>query len=249
MPLVEAAVETLHSALAAERAGAGRLELCASLSDGGTTPSAGLIAAVAERVRIPVFVLIRPRGGGFVYSDDEVGVMLRDIKLASNRGVDGVVVGVLTPDNRPDVAHTRALIDAADGLPVTFHRAFDLTRSLPEALEHLIEAGVSRILTSGGEATALAGADVIAALVDQARDRIVVMPGGGIREHNVRELIARTHVSEVHTGLSSLVRTQMSLQKPDVRLRKPSPDDEGAWEELEEAGMRRLVEIVQSEDR
>lgn len=249
MPLVEAAVETLHSALAAERAGAGRIELCASLSDGGTTPSAGLIAAAAERVRIPVFVLIRPRGGGFVYSDDEIGVMLRDIKLASTLGIDGLVIGVLTPDNLVDVGHTRALIDAAEGLPVTFHRAFDLTRNLPEALEHLIEAGVSRILTSGAEATALDGADVIAALVTQALDRIVVMAGGGIREHNVRQLIAQTRVSEVHTGLSSLVRTQMSLQKSDVRLRKPSPDDETAWEEVEEAGMRRLVDVVQSDDR
>lgn len=249
MPLVEAAVETLHSALAAERAGAGRIELCASLSDGGTTPSAGLIAAVAERVRIPVFVLIRPRGGGFVYSDDEIGVMLRDIKLASTLGIHGIVIGVLTPDNRVDVGHTRALIDAAEGLPVTFHRAFDLTRNLPEALELLIEAGVSRVLTSGGEATALGGAGVIAALVDRAADRIVVMAGGGIREHNVRELIARTRVCEVHTGLSSLVRTQMYLQKSDVRLRKPSPDDEGAWEEVEEAGMRRLVDVVQLEDR
>jgi len=108
---------------------------------------------------------------------------------------------------------------------------------------------VSRILTSGGAATALAGAGIIAALVDQARDRIVVMPGGGIREHNVRELIARTRVSEVHTGLSSLVRTQMYLQKSDVRLRKPSPDDEAAWEEVDEAGMRRLVDVVQPEDR
>ena len=249
MPLVEAAVETLHSALAAERAGAGRIELCASLSHGGTTPSAGLIAAVVERVRIPVFVLIRPRGGGFVYSDEEIGVMLRDIKLASTLGIDGIVIGVLTPENLVDAGHTRALIEAAEGLPVTFHRAFDLTRNLPEALEQLIEAGVSRILTSGGAATALAGAGAIAALVDQARARIVVMPGGGIREHNVRELIARTGVSEVHTGLSSLVRTQMSLQKPDIRLRKSSPDDEGAWEEVDEAGMRRLVDVVHSQDR
>ena len=247
MPLVEAAVETLHSALAAERAGAGRIELCASLSDGGTTPSAGLIAAVAERVRIPVFVLIRPRGGGFVYSDDEIGVMLRDIKLGSTLGIDGIVIGVLTPENLVDVGHARALIEAAEGLPVTFHRAFDFTRNLPEALEHLIDAGVSRILTSGGEATALDGASVISALVVRAADRITVMAGGGIRENNVRELIARTRVCEVHTGLSSLVRTQMSLQKPDVRLRKPSPGDEAAWEEVEEGGLRRLVDVVQSE--
>ncbi|MCA1560024.1 MAG: copper homeostasis protein CutC [Acidobacteria bacterium] len=247
MPVVEAAVETLHSALAAERAGAGRIELCASLSDGGTTPSAGLIAAVAERVRIPVFVLIRSRGGGFVYADDEIGVMLRDINLARTLGIAGIVIGLLTPDNRVDVEHTRALIAAAEGLPVTFHRAFDLTRNLPEALEHLIEAGAGRVLTSGGEATASDGAGVIAALVEQAGDRIVAMAGGGIREHNAAELIAQTRVTEVHTGLSALARTQMSLQNSRVRLRKPPPDDEAAWEEVDEARMRRLVEVVQSE--
>ena len=201
MTLVEAAVETLDSALAAERAGADRIELCDNLSDGGTTPGAGLIVAVVERTRLPVFVLIRPRTGGFVYADDEFDAMLRDIELAGRMGIAGIVTGALTSDGRVDVERTRILVKAASGLPVTFHRAIDATVNLPVALEAVIEAGASRVLTSGGAATALEGVDLIAALVDQARERITIIAGGGIREHNVGDVIARSGVREVHARL------------------------------------------------
>ena len=201
MTLVEAAVETLDSALAAERAGADRIELCDNLSDGGTTPGAGLVAAVAERTQLPVFVLIRPRAGGFVYSDDEFDVMIRDVELAGRMGIAGIVTGALTPDGRVDAERTHTLVKAAAGLPVTFHRAIDFAMNLPAALEEAIEAGASRVLTSGGAATALEGVDLIAALVDQARKRITIIAGGGIREHNVRDVIARTGVREVHAQL------------------------------------------------
>lgn len=196
--LIEAAVESLESALAAERAGANRIELCANLSVGGTTPSASLIAAVLDETNLPVFVMIRPRGGGFVYSDDEIDQMLRDIERARSTSAAGIVTGVLTPDARVDVERTGALVNAASGLPVTFHKAFDSTDNLPEALEQLIQIGVSRVLTSGGAPTALEGASAIADLVDRARDRIAIIAGGGVREHNVRELIVRTGVREVH---------------------------------------------------
>jgi len=201
LTLVEAAVETLDSALAAERAGADRIELCDNLSDGGTTPGAGLIVAVAERTQLPVFVLIRPRAGGFVYSDDEFDVMIRDIELAGRMGVAGIVTGALTPDGRVDAERMRNLVKAAAGLPVTFHRAIDFAMNLPAALEEAIEAGASRVLTSGGAATAWEGMDLIAALVDQARKRITIIAGGGIRQHNVRDVIARTGVREVHARL------------------------------------------------
>jgi copper homeostasis protein len=197
--LVEAAVETFESALAAERGGADRIELCANLSDGGTTPSTELIAAVAERVRIPVFVLIRPRGGDFVYAANEIDGMSRDIALAASMGVGGIVTGALTSSGRVEVSHTRALVKAAAGLPVTFHRAFDFTENQPEALEQVITLGVSRVLTSGGAATAFDGADAIAALVRRARGRIAILAGGGVRQQNVRQVIARTGVGEVHT--------------------------------------------------
>jgi copper homeostasis protein len=196
--LIEAAVESLESALAAEGAGANRIELCANLRVGGTTPDASLIAAVLDATNLPVFVMIRPRGGGFVYSDDEIEQMLRDVEHARTTRVAGIVTGALTPGARVDVERTRVLVSAASGLPVTFHKAFDSTANLPEALEQLIQIGVSRVLTSGGSPTALEGASAIADLVDQARDRIAIIAGGGIREHNVRELIVRTGVREVH---------------------------------------------------
>jgi copper homeostasis protein len=143
--------------------------------------------------------MIRPRGGGFVYTDDDIDAMTRDIELARKAGVAGIVTGVLTSAAHVDVERTRTLTAAAAGLPVTFHRAFDSVANLPDALEQLIDVGVSRVLTSGGAPTALEGAAIIASLVKQARERIAIVAGGGIRDHNVREVIARTGVREVHS--------------------------------------------------
>lgn len=199
--LIEAAVETLESSLAAERAGADRIELCDNLDEGGTTPDGGLVAATVERIRLPVFVLIRPRAGDFVYSVNEFEVMIRDIELTRTMGIAGIVTGALDARGRVDVRRTRSLVKAAGGLPVTFHRAIDSAADLSVALDDVIEAGFSRVLTSGGAATAREGVDAIAALVLQARERVSIIAGGGIREHNVREVIARTGVREVHGRL------------------------------------------------
>jgi copper homeostasis protein len=201
LTLVEAAVENLDSALAAERAGADRIELCDNLSEGGTTPDGGLIAAIVARIRLPVFVLIRPRAGDFVYSTSEFDVMVRDIELTRTMGIAGIVTGALDASGRVDVKRTRSLVKAAGGLPVTFHRAIDSTADLPAALDDSIEAGVTRVLTSGGAPTAREGVKVIAALVLQGRQRVSIIAGGGIREHNVREVIARTGAREVHGRL------------------------------------------------
>jgi copper homeostasis protein len=201
LTLVEAAVETLESSLAAERAGADRIELCDNLGEGGTTPDGELVAAIVERIRLPVFVLIRPRAGDFVYSESEFDVMIRDIELTRTMGIAGIVTGALDANGRVDVKRTRSLVKAAGGLPVTFHRAIDSAANLAVALDDAIEAGVSRVLTSGGAPTAREGVEVIAALVLQARERISIIAGGGIREHNVREVLARTGVHEVHGRL------------------------------------------------
>jgi copper homeostasis protein len=201
LTLVEAAVETLDSALAAERAGADRIELCDNLSEGGTTPDGGLVAAIVERIQLPVFVLIRPRAGDFVYSASEFDVMVRDIELTRTMGIAGIVTGALDASGRVDVKRTRSLVKAAGGLPVTFHRAIDSAADLPVALDDVIEAGVSRVLTSGGAPTAREGVEAIAAMVLQARERVSIIAGGGIREHNVRDVIARTGVREVHGRL------------------------------------------------
>jgi copper homeostasis protein len=196
---IEAAVESVETAVAAEGEGAGRIELCANLGVGGTTPTADLIAAVLEKTQLPVFVMIRPRGGSFVYSTAEIAEMTRDIERARTMGIGGLVTGVLEPDGGVDVDRTRSLVESAAGLPVTFHRAFDRVRNLPDALEQLVEIGVTRVLTSGGAPTAVDGASAIAALVAQARGRIVILAGGGVREHNVRDIVAQTGVGEVHS--------------------------------------------------
>lgn len=239
--LIEACVETVESSLAAERGGAGRLELCAALGDAGTTPSAGMITAVKAAVRIPVVVIIRPRGGGFVYSDIEIDVMRRDIESARSSGADGVAIGVLTPDARIDAAQTAELVRHASGMPVTFHRAFDMTTRLDESIEALIDAGVSRVLTSGGATSALEGAKRIRSLRGKAAGRIHVLAGGGIREENVAEVVRLSGVSEVHVRGAKVVRTNMTAAHSRIRLRKALPEDDGAWEETDEARIRAVA--------
>jgi copper homeostasis protein len=242
--LVEACVDSVDSAVAAERGGAGRVELCDSLCDAGTTPSAGMLAAAKSHVRVPVFAIVRPRGGGFVYSATELDVMRRDVDVLRRLGADGFVVGALRPDARVDPAATRALVAAAAGRPVTFHRAFDLVRDRDEALETLVQCGVERVLTSGGARSAIEGAESIAALVARAGRRLTVMAGGGIRETTVRELVRRSGVREIHVRGTRLRRTEMALANPRVALRKPLPDDEGAWEETDETRVRAFVALA-----
>jgi len=242
--LVEACVDSVESSMAAERGGAGRLELCDALFDGGTTPSAGMIEACRAAVSIPVFVIIRPRGGGFVYSDIELDVMRRDIVAARELGADGVVIGALHADGTVHGPQTRSLVEAAGTLPVTFHRAFDFAPDLEQALDAVIAAGVGRVLTSGGAATAREGIPVLASLVGRAGDRAVVMAGGTIREENIGEIVAGTGVREVHVRLTRLTRGGGGPMRPGVRVRKALPDDEAAWEETDEVRVRRLVEAV-----
>lgn len=242
--LVEACVDSVASSLAAERGGARRLELCGALFDGGTTPSAGMIAACKTAVSIPVYVMIRPRGGGFVYSDAEREVMRRDVAIAQEVGADGVVIGGLRLDGVVDLALVRSLVEAARDLPVTFHRAFDLAPDLEPALESLITAGVKRVLSSGGAATAADGATILAALVRRAGERIVVIAGGGVREENVRTLVSVSGVREVHVRLTRLTGGAEPPTRRELRVRKPLPDDEAAWEETDEQRVRDFVSRV-----
>jgi len=242
--LVEACVDSVDSARAAERGGALRVELCDALFDGGTTPSAGMIAACKEAVSIPVFVMIRPRGGGFVYSKAERDVMRRDVRAARDLGADGVVIGALLPNGGVDLPLVHMLVDAARGLPVTFHRAFDLTPDLEASLESLAGAGVRRILTAGGTSTAAEGAERLAMLVRCAGSRVVVLAGGGVREENVRRLVSISGVREVHVRLTRLTRGDEPPARADLRVRRALPDDEAAWEETDEQRMRSFVAAV-----
>ena len=242
--LVEACVDSVASSLAAERGGARRLELCDALFDGGTTPSAGMIAACKAAVSIPVFVMIRPRGGGFVYSEVERDVMRRDVIVARELGADGIVIGGLRRDGTIDVELVRLLLDAARELPVTFHRAFDLSPNLEASLESLVDAGVHRVLTSGGAPTAPDGAMVLAELVRQAGSRLVVLAGGGVREDNVRSLVSVSGVREVHVRLTRLAHAEEAPARRELRVRKPLPQDESAWEETDEERVRSFVRSV-----
>lgn len=196
--IVEACVETLGQALAAEAGGADRIELCTNLAADGTTPPDALIAATVAHMRLPVFVMVRPRAGAFVYAADEVEVMRQQVLQARRLGARGIATGALDGAGRVDQAVVAELVAAAHPLPVTFHRAFDRVVDQLAALETLVALGVSRVLSSGGAATAVRGADGLAALVRAAGDRIVVMAGGGIRAHNVRQIVERSGVREVH---------------------------------------------------
>jgi copper homeostasis protein len=196
--LVEAAVESMEDALAACDGGADRLELCADLRAGGTTPAESLVEQVLDAVNVPVMVMVRPRGGSFVYTAHELDTMRRDIETARTLGVDGVVLGVLDARNEIDAYRCRELIDIADGLPVTFHRAFDRVPDQIYALETLIELGVERVLTSGGAETAQRGIDALRDLVEEAEGHLTILAGGGVRDQNVAEIVREAGVREVH---------------------------------------------------
>jgi len=198
--LIEVCVDSVASAVAAERGGAGRIEVCSALIEGGVTPSSGLVEAVRERSSIAVHVMIRPRGGDFCYDADEFQIMRWDIDVAKRQGVDGVVFGLLDTDGNVDLVRTRELVALARPLSVTFHRAFDMTADLFRALEDVDAAGADRVLTSGGEQTCVQGSQAIARLVQTAGDRMVVMPGSGIQPGNVRSVLEQTGAKEVHVG-------------------------------------------------
>jgi len=202
--LIEICVDAVDSALAAQRGGAQRVELCSNLLEGGVTPSAGLIAIVRKKVTIGLQVMVRPRGGDFCYSDDEFETMRQDVLTAKSLGADGVVLGLLRADNRVDVEKTRQLIELSHPLDVTFHRAFDLCPDLSTALEDVISTGARRILTSGGEPSALAGAQSLARLAQASAGRIAILAGGGINHNNAREVVEKSGVSELHAGLRSV---------------------------------------------
>jgi copper homeostasis protein len=198
--LLEVAANSVASACAAQAGGAGRVELCAALELGGLTPSQATIALARERLRIPLYVLIRPRAGDFLYDEPECEAMRRDIEACAALGCDGVVLGVLDADGDVDVARCRALMAAAGGMGVTFHRAFDLARDPRRALEAIVALGCERVLTSGGQASAMEGAALIRALVAQAAGRVSVMPGAGVNAGNLAALAAATGAREFHAS-------------------------------------------------
>ena len=215
---IEGCGGSVAGGLAAEQGGADRLELCSALGEGGLTPSAGLIGRVRERVRLTLAVMIRPRAGDFLYSDDEFDVMRRALALAKRLGADMIVLGLLTAEGAVDVARTRELVALARPLPVTFHRAFDMVRDPHAALDDLVGLGVERVLTSGLERSALEGLDLIAELVRRAAGRILIVPGGGVSERNVAKILAVSGAPEVHVSASAPVSSGMTFRNSRVAM-------------------------------
>lgn len=217
-PLIEVCVDSVESALAAQAGGADRIELCQDLCEGGLTPSAGLLEVVRERVKLPLAVMIRPRGADFCYSEPEFEVMRRDLLAVKRAGADLIVLGLLTPDGAIDHARTAELVALARPLPITFHRAFDMVRDAHEALETLIALGIERVLTSGLERTVVEGLDTIVALQQQAGSRIIVVPGGGISERNLPKILKTTVAREFHVSASENREGSMTFRNPRVAM-------------------------------
>ena len=221
--VLEICVDSLESARAAQSGGAQRVELCSSLSEGGITPSSGLIGVVRECLSIPVFVIIRPRAGDFSYAPEEFALMKRDIARAKAYGVNGVVLGVLLQDGQVDIERTRELVELARPLEVTFHRAIDWAPQMEDALEQVIAAGADRILTSGGAQTAMQGMKRIARLVTRADRRISVMVGGTVRQENIGELARKTNATEFHASLRKPKREPRHLPQSGVVTQRAGP--------------------------
>jgi copper homeostasis protein len=203
MTVLEICVDSVESAVAAERGGARRIELCSDLLEGGITPSPGLLERVRERVGIDVFVMIRPRGGDFCYTAEELAIMKADIEHVKQLGADGIVLGILDTDGYVDVDRTRELVEQARPLPVTFHRAIDVSANLSDSLEKIIASGAERVLTSGGRRRALDSTRDLSDAIRQTEGRLIVMVGGGLNPENIAAVAEETGASEYHASLNT----------------------------------------------
>lgn len=218
---------TIESALKAQEGGADRVELCDNPGAGGTTPSAGMVAQVRQHLTIDLVVMIRPRGGDFLYSIDEYHAMRKDIEMCKRASADGVVLGILKADGTLDKERCRKLIEFARPMKVTCHRAFDMTRDPLEALEDCISVGFDRILTSGQHAKAIQGVELIKTLVQQANGRIVIIPGSGVDENTAAEILSATGASEIHFSATAVRESKMQFR--NSRLTGMGSENDGAW--------------------
>lgn len=212
--IIEIATSDFETTKAAVEGGADRIELCANLAEGGVTPSLGTIKQCRTAFNVALYPIIRPRGGDFLYTDEEYEIMLQDVILCKELGCDGVVIGMLNRDGSIDMKRTAALVEAAYPLGVTFHRAFDRCRDPYEALEQLISIGCERILTSGQQPAAPDGVELIAALNKAADHRIIIMPGSGVRKDNVKSLAEATDCTEFHSSLRGKEKSKMEFIHP-----------------------------------
>ncbi|MCA8962187.1 MAG: copper homeostasis protein CutC, partial [Planctomycetes bacterium] len=235
----------LSGALAARDGGAHRLELCSSLSEGGLTPSAGLLREVRRRVDLDLYVLLRPRAGDFVYDELERATILADLQFALELGADGVVAGALTPDGSIDLEAARRIREAASGVGATFHRAFDQVHDASASLEAVIDAGFDRLLSSGLAPDAATGARTLSDLRRAASGRLAIMPGGGIRAENVTAVIADSGCRELHFS-ARVSRPRRSIPPPRVPLSSASADIDGGWSEATVESVAQIIRAARA---
>lgn len=244
---LEVCANSVTSALAAQAGGAARVELCENLLEGGTTPSHGEILLARKLLHIKLYVLIRPRGGDFLYTDIEYNIMMADIRYCIEAGCDGIVIGMLNEDGAIDIPRCTEMVNLAKqwGLGVTFHRAFDMCADMFLAMEQIIEMGCERILTSGGKSTAMEGAYNIARLVSKASSRIKIMPGSGVSEANVADLVRFTGVSEVHSSARTRVPSKMKY-KNDHIIMGDSVADEYSNDVTDTKRVKNIIQLANS---
>ncbi len=240
----EVCIDTVESALAAEAGGASRVELCSALGEGGLTPSLGLLQVVRSRIRIPIAAMVRPRAGDFCYSDDEFEVMKQDLASFKQCGADMIVLGLLLPDGTIDADRTRQLIELARPLPVTFHRAFDMTKDARSSLETLIQLGCDRVLTSGQEKSVLEGLDLLVDLVRQAGGRILVVPGGGITEKNLPRILRECSPKEFHVSASGTRDSRMEFRNSRIPMGRTLSASEYAVSVADAGRVRRFRSLA-----
>lgn len=246
MITLEICIDSVEGALASQRGGAQRVELCGNLVEGGTTPTAGTMAVVRRNLSIQMNTIIRPRGGDFLYSDLEFEVMQHDIATAKALGADGIVIGMLNADGTVDIERCRQLIALARPLSVTFHRAFDMTRDPFAALDALIDLGIDRVLTTGQQATAREGWGLITQLIARANKRIIVMPGG-IDEDDAHTLLPNSGVREIHWAARGTTYSGMQHRNFKSTMGGPAPLDEYSWGETDGARVKAICEILAGE--
>lgn len=247
MPELEICCDNYASAKVAAIAGAHRIELCSAIGEGGLTPSVGMIEQIKKDLNIKVHVLIRPRGGDFLYSKAEIEIMKQDIIACKKFGIDGVVIGFLNPDGNVDKATTQEIIELSKPMKVTFHRAFDMCLDPLKALDDLIELRVDYLLTSGHAPKAMEGVELIDQLVKRARNRIKIMPGSGVRTHILEELHLKTQAHAYHMSARIPVESNMIFRKEKVSMGSQSQNKEYLSHTHDEEQIREVVKILMNQ--
>lgn len=246
--LLEIIASTVSDCLAAEAGGADRIELCAAIATGGLTPSLGTLIEAKKRVRIPIMAMVRPRPGGFCYSEEEFATMRRDAAMFIEHGADGLVFGMLHSDGNVDAARCGKLVEAADGRQAVFHRAFDAVPNYKNSLEELVDLGVTRILTAGQKKTAFDGRERLHELIALADGRIEILPGGGIRPHNVGHLLESSGAAQVHLTAFS-ARCDASLSNSPISFGSLPGAPSSSYECVDPDAVRRMRETLDSLER